>query len=198
MNPLATLTSVTLLSPILRTWLLALLSIRQDVKNETVTQNSSPTPLRVWARPSSEPSWLSDLLLHIQSTQHFDSTNFYSSAYKLRFIGNQKSELIKYMMGDPAQQQSSTVAVLSESLHQDRSSIIQGGRSVSHSIRLNEQEAIGNSSKEFTKFPEDKDLLSRFQVACVIINRMMGMSPSHNSTCLCSDHYSHMFRDGDL
>ncbi|KAM0141905.1 hypothetical protein ACHAP3_001898 [Botrytis cinerea] len=66
------------------------------------------------------------------------------------------------------------MAVPPESLHQDRSNISLGGLSVDDLIYLDEQEAIGNSSKEFTKSPEDKDLLSRFQVACIIINRMMG------------------------
>ncbi|KAF7896513.1 hypothetical protein EAF00_006527 [Botryotinia globosa] len=77
-------------------------------------------------------------------------------------------------MGNPAQPQSPTMAVPSESLHQDRSNISLGGLSVDDLIYLDEQEAIGNSSKEFTKSPEEKDLLSRFQVACIIINRMMG------------------------
>lgn len=102
------------------------------------------------------------------------------------------------MKRDPAQHQSSTMAVPPESLHQDRSNISLGGLSVDDLIYLDEQEAIGNSSKEFTKSPEDKDLLSRFQVACIIINRMMGMSSSYNPTCLCSHHYSQIFRDGDL
>lgn len=66
------------------------------------------------------------------------------------------------------------MAVPPESFHQDRSNISLGGLSVDDLIYLDEQEAIGNSSKEFTKSPEDKDLLSRFQVACIIINRMMG------------------------
>lgn len=124
--------------------------------------------------------------------------NCYQSAYRLRFIKILNSELIKSIMGNPVQPQSPTMAVPSESLHQDRSNISLGGLSVDDLIYLDEQQAIGNSSKEFTKSPEDKDLLSRFQVACIIINRMMGMSPRHTPACLCSDYYSHIFRDWNL
>lgn len=60
-------------------------------------------------------------------------------------------------------------------LHQNRSNISLGGVSVDDFKSLNEQEAVGNPSKEYTKSPKDSDLLSRFQVACIIINRMMGM-----------------------
>ncbi|TEY36169.1 hypothetical protein BOTCAL_0563g00050 [Botryotinia calthae] len=77
-------------------------------------------------------------------------------------------------MGDPAQQQLSIMAVPSENSHQDRSNICFGSLSVDDMMYLAEQEAICDSSKEFTKSAEDKDLLNRFQVACIIINRMMG------------------------
>ncbi|KAI9642690.1 hypothetical protein NHQ30_008421 [Ciborinia camelliae] len=66
------------------------------------------------------------------------------------------------------------MAISSESLHRDRSNISLGGVSLDDLRYLNEGEAVGNPSKEFTKSPEDKDLLSRFQVACIIVNRMMG------------------------
>lgn len=67
------------------------------------------------------------------------------------------------------------MAVASESLHRDRSNISLGGVSLDDLAYLDEHEAVGNPSKEFTNSPEDKDLLSRFQVACIIVNRMIGM-----------------------
>ncbi|KAJ8059581.1 hypothetical protein OCU04_011236 [Sclerotinia nivalis] len=66
------------------------------------------------------------------------------------------------------------MAVTPESLHRNRSNISLGGVSIDDRKYLNEHEAAGNPAKEFTKSPEDKDFLSRFQVACIIINRMMG------------------------
>ncbi|QSZ32040.1 hypothetical protein DSL72_001609 [Monilinia vaccinii-corymbosi] len=73
-----------------------------------------------------------------------------------------------------SQQAARVVAITSESLHRDRSNISLGGVSLEDLAYLNELEAAGNPSKEFTKSPEDEDLLSRFQVACIIVNRMIG------------------------
>lgn len=36
------------------------------------------------------------------------------------------------------------------------------------------KEAESDPLKEFTESPQNEDLLSRFQVFCIIINRMMG------------------------
>ncbi|KAA8571418.1 hypothetical protein MFRU_026g00320 [Monilinia fructicola] len=78
-------------------------------------------------------------------------------------------------MAEPSSQQDFRImAVASESLHRDRSNISLGGVSLDDLAYLDEHEAVGNPSKEFTNSPEDKDLLSRFQVACIIVNRMIG------------------------
>ncbi|ESZ89783.1 hypothetical protein SBOR_9834 [Sclerotinia borealis F-4128] len=78
-------------------------------------------------------------------------------------------------MARHSSQQDLQIAVItSEDLHRNRSNISVGGVSIVQLSYLSEREAVGNPSKEFTKFPEDKDLLSRFQVACIIVNRMIG------------------------
>jgi hypothetical protein len=71
------------------------------------------------------------------------------------------------------------------SLQRHRSNISLGEISVDDLQFITEEQAAGNPAKEYTKAPKDRDLLNRFQVFCIIANRMMGTSSLHHLSGIC-------------
>ncbi|PQE07462.1 High-affinity methionine permease protein [Rutstroemia sp. NJR-2017a BBW] len=71
------------------------------------------------------------------------------------------------------------------SLHRTRTNISLGEVSVEDLQYDNEEQAAGNPAKEYTKAPKDTDLLNRFQVFCIIANRMMGTSSLDRPLVCC-------------
>lgn len=75
------------------------------------------------------------------------------------------------------------------SLHRTRTNISLGEISVEDLQYVTEEQAAGNPAKEYTKAPKDKDLLNRFQVFCIIANRMMGTSSLTHLSGMLQKHY---------